>query len=46
LFASHSLPYSGLGSGFRRVFANQPDIELKNDVEGEQFIVRFPRKAG
>ena len=45
LFASHTLPYSGLGSGFRRAFANQPDIELKNDFEGEQFIVRFPRKA-
>jgi len=26
-------------------FANQPDMELENDIEGEQFIVRFPRKT-
>ncbi|MDR2730135.1 MAG: putative DNA binding domain-containing protein [Treponema sp.] len=45
LFASKTLPYSGLGSGLRRAFANQPDMELENDAEGEQFIVRFPRKA-
>jgi predicted HTH transcriptional regulator len=43
LFASRTLPYSGLGSGLRRAFSNQPDMELVNDVEGEQFIVRFPR---
>jgi len=45
LFASRTLPYSGLGSGLRRAYAEQPDMELENDVEGEQFIVRFPRKA-
>ena len=45
LFASRTLPYSGLGSGLRRAFAGQPDMELENDVEGEQFIVRFPRKV-
>jgi predicted HTH transcriptional regulator len=45
LFASRTLPYSGLGSGIRRAFASQPDMELENDVEGEQFIVRFPRRA-
>jgi predicted HTH transcriptional regulator len=44
-FASRTLPYSGLGSGLRRAFTDQPDMELENDVEGEQFIVRFPRKA-
>jgi len=43
LFASRTLPYSGLGSGLRRAFANQPDMELENDIDGEQFIVRFPR---
>ena len=43
LFASRTLPYSGLGSGLRRAFANQPDMELENDADGEQFIVRFPR---
>ncbi|GHV70527.1 transcriptional regulator [Spirochaetia bacterium] len=43
-FASRTLPYTGLGSGIRRALENQPDMELVNDVEGEQFIVRFPRK--
>jgi len=43
-FASRALPYSGLGAGLRRALASQPDMELVNDVEGEQFIVRFPRK--
>ena len=43
LFASRTLPYSGLGSGLRRALKEQPDMELVNDVEGEQFIVRFPR---
>jgi len=42
-FASRTLPYSGLGSGLPRAFAAQPDMELENDVDGEQFIVRFPR---
>ena len=45
MFASKTLPYSGLGSGLRRAFAAQPDMELENDVAGEQFIVRFPRKV-
>ena len=45
LFASKTMPYSGLGSGLRRAFANQPDLELINDIGGEQFIVRFPRKS-
>jgi predicted HTH transcriptional regulator len=44
LFASRTLPYSGLGSGLRRAFQNQPDMELINDVAGDQFIVRLPRK--
>jgi len=43
LFASQTLPYSGLGSGLRRALAIQPNMELENDIEGEQFIVRFPR---
>jgi predicted HTH transcriptional regulator len=45
LFASRTLPYSGLGSGLRRALAAQPETELENDIDGEQFIVRFPRKA-
>ncbi|GHU39230.1 hypothetical protein FACS1894190_02930 [Spirochaetia bacterium] len=43
LFGSHTLPYSGLGSGLRRAFQNQPNMELINDVAGEQFIVKIPR---
>jgi len=43
MFASRTMPYSGLGSGIRRAYAEQPDMELVNDVEGEQFIVKFPR---
>ena len=43
LFASRTLPYSGLGSGLRRAYTDQPDMELENDTGGEQFIVRFPR---
>ena len=45
MLASRTLPYSGLGSGLRRAFAKQPSMELENDIEGEQFIVRFPRKV-
>ncbi len=44
-FASHSMPFSGLGSGIRRAIAEQPNIELINDIEGEQFIVKIPRPA-
>lgn len=42
-FSIHTLPYSGLGTGIKRALAEQPDIELINDTEGEQFIVRIPR---
>jgi predicted HTH transcriptional regulator len=45
-FASRTMPYTGLGSGLRRAFENQPDIELYNDAEGEQFIVKIPRPGG
>ena len=44
-FASHTMPFSGLGSGIKRAIAEQPDIELINDIEGEQFIVKIPRPA-
>lgn len=44
-FASHTMPFSGLGSGIRRAIAEQPDIELVNDTEGEQFIVKIRRPA-
>jgi len=42
-FSTHTLPYSGLGSGIKRSLEEQPDIELINDSEGEQFIVKIPR---
>jgi predicted HTH transcriptional regulator len=45
MFATHTLPYSGLGSGIKRAIAEQPNIQLVNDIEGEQFIVKIPRPA-
>lgn len=42
-YAIHTLPYRGLGSGLKRAFEHQPNIELVNDTEGEQFIVIIPR---
>jgi ATP-dependent DNA helicase RecG len=42
-YAIHALPYRGLGSGLKRAFEHQPNIELINDAEGEQFKVIIPR---
>jgi ATP-dependent DNA helicase RecG len=42
-FSIHTLPYSGLGSGIKRALNEEPQIELFNDVDGEQFIVKIPR---
>jgi len=42
-FAAKMLPYRGLGSGIIRALSEQPNIEFKNDVEGEQFTVIMPR---
>lgn len=42
-FSFHTMPFSGIGTGLTRALKEQPDIELKNDVDGEQFIVKFPR---
>lgn len=44
-YAIYTLPYRGLGSGLKRAFEHQPDIELINDYEGEQFMVIIPRKT-
>lgn len=41
--STHTLPFSGLGSGIKRAIAEQPNIELINDVEGELFKVIIPR---
>ncbi len=43
-YSSQTLPFSGLGSGIRRALSEQPDIEFKNDTDGEQFIVKIPRR--
>ena len=37
-----AMPFSGLGSGIRRSIKEQPDIELENDIDGEQFKVVIP----
>lgn len=42
-FSSYTLPFSGLGTGVRRSMKVQPNIELINDAEGEQFKVIIPR---
>jgi predicted HTH transcriptional regulator len=42
-FSTHTLPFSGLGSGVKRALEEEPHIELINDIEGEQFIVKIPR---
>jgi len=44
MFGSHTIPYSGLGSGLKRAVKEQPDIEFINDEKGEQFIVKIPRE--
>ncbi len=44
-FSTHTLPFSGLGSGIKRSLEEEPEIELINDVNGEQFIVKIPRPA-
>lgn len=38
-----TMPYRGLGSGIKRSIKEEPEVELINDVEGEQFIVIIPR---
>ena len=42
-YALHLLPFSGLGSGIKRAISEQPNIELINDIQGEQFKVIIPR---
>lgn len=42
-FSRYTLPFSGLGSGVYRAIKEEPNTELINDVEGEQFIVKIPR---
>jgi predicted HTH transcriptional regulator len=42
-YGAKMMIYRGFGSGIARAFFKQPNIELTNDVEGEQFIVKIPR---
>ena len=42
-YGIHTMPFRGLGSGIKRTLIEQPNVELINDVEGEQFIVKIPR---
>jgi len=42
-YCSKLMNYRGFGSGITRALENQPNIELFNDIEGEQFIVKIPR---
>ena len=43
-YSTKILNYRGLGSGIIRAIRKQPNIELYNDKDGEQFIVKIPRK--
>jgi predicted HTH transcriptional regulator len=42
-YASKIMKYRGIGSGIRRALKAQPNIELINDIESEQFKVIIPR---
>jgi ATP-dependent DNA helicase RecG len=42
-YAKDSMLFRGYGTGISRAYAEQPNIELINDIEGEQFIVIIPR---
>lgn len=44
-FCAKTMPYRGLGSGVLRALQEQPDTELINDEDGEQFIVKIPRES-
>jgi len=44
-YASKLMEYRGFGSGIIRSLEQQPNIEFYNDIEGEQFIVKIPRKS-
>ncbi len=45
-YVSRLMKYRGVGTGIRRAIKAEPDLELVNDKDGEQFIVRIPRKEG
>ena len=43
-YCSKLMMYRGFGSGITRALENQPDIDLKNNAEGELFSAIIPRK--
>ena len=43
-YCSKLMHYRGFGSGITRALEAQPNIEMINDVEGEQFKVLIPRR--
>jgi predicted HTH transcriptional regulator len=43
LVATKILPYSGLGTGIKRILELEPSVEFINDENMEQFIVKFKR---
>lgn len=45
LFSSKLMKYRGLGSGIRRAVKEEPTLQLENDREGEQFVVRLDRMS-
>jgi len=42
-FATKELPYRGIGTGIRRALKYYPDIEFKNETEGETFVAIIKR---
>jgi len=44
-YAKDEMIFRGFGTGISRSLEEQPNIELKNDIEGEQFIVKIPRSV-
>jgi predicted HTH transcriptional regulator len=42
-FSFHTMPFSGIGTGLTRALKEEPEIEFNNDIDGVQFIVKFPR---
>lgn len=44
-FATNALHYKGIGSGIVRILAENPDIQLENDVHAKEFKVIIPRTA-
>lgn len=43
-FCAKTMKYRGLDSGIRRALKKEPQLQLINDISGEQFTVIIPRK--